>query len=104
MVLLYILIIGCFGLAVAVEGLIALVIGLFLLFEPVTTTITLVQILGVLWFLGGVLSILSLLVDRENTGWKLLSGIFGVVTGVRYLYILTPPLSSCHFLLSYSVY
>lgn len=67
---------------VVLEGIFALIIGLFLLFEPVTTTIMLVQILGIFWFLGGVLSILSLLVDRENMEWKLLSGLLGIIIGV----------------------
>ena len=58
------------------------ILGLFLLFEPVGTTITLVKILGIFWFLGGILSILSLLVDRENMGWKLLSGLMGILIGV----------------------
>ena len=55
---------------------------LFLLFEPVGTTIMLVQILGVFWFLGGILTILSLLVDREDMGWKLFSGLMGMAIGV----------------------
>lgn len=67
---------------VVLEGVFAVIIGLFLLFSPVETTIILVQILGIFWFLGGVLSILSLLVDRENGGWKLLSGIMGILIGV----------------------
>jgi len=67
---------------VLLEGLISIILGLFLLFEPVETTIALVQILGIFWFLGGILTILSLLVDRENTGWKLLSGLIGIVIGI----------------------
>ncbi len=67
---------------VVLEGIITIILGLFLLFEPVGTTITLVQILGIFWFLGGILSILSLLVDRENMGWKLLSGLMGILIGV----------------------
>lgn len=67
---------------VILEGIFALIIGLFLLFEPVATTITLVQILGIFWFLGGVLTLFSLLVDREHIGWKLLSGLLGIIIGV----------------------
>lgn len=65
---------------VVLEGFFAVIIGLFLLFEPVITTVTLVQILGIFWILGG-LSILSLLMDREKTGWKLLSGLLGIAIG-----------------------
>jgi uncharacterized membrane protein HdeD (DUF308 family) len=64
---------------------------LFLLFSPVVTTITLIQILGIFWILGGILSILSLLVDRENLGWKLLSGITGILIGLLvFVYPLSP--------------
>jgi uncharacterized membrane protein HdeD (DUF308 family) len=76
---------------VVLEGVFAVIIGLYLLFSPVTTTITLVQILGIFWLLGGVLSILSLLVDRENAGWKLLSGIMGILIGlVVFVYPYVP--------------
>ncbi len=67
---------------IALEGIISIVIGLFLIFTPVSTTIVLIQILGIFWLLGGVISILSLLVDRENLGWKLLSGILGILVGL----------------------
>jgi uncharacterized membrane protein HdeD (DUF308 family) len=76
---------------VSLEGIITILIGLFLVFTPVSTTIILVQILGIFWLLGGVISILSLLVDRENMGWKLLSGIFGILIGlIVFVYPYTP--------------
>lgn len=76
---------------VALEGVFAVIVGLFLLFSPIVTTITLIQILGIFWILGGALSILSLLMDRENLGWKLLSGITGILIGLLvFSYPLTP--------------
>jgi uncharacterized membrane protein HdeD (DUF308 family) len=76
---------------VVLEGIISILLGIFLLFEPVGTTILLVQILGIFWFLGGVLTILTLLVDRENMGWKLLSGLIGILIGVIvFIYPNTP--------------
>jgi uncharacterized membrane protein HdeD (DUF308 family) len=66
---------------IALEGIVSLFIGLFLLFSPVLTTIALVQVLGIFWLVGGIFSILSLLVDRENMGWKLLSGLLGIIAG-----------------------
>ena len=76
---------------VLLEGIISIILGLFLIFEPVTTTITLVQILGIFWFLEGTFTILSLLVDRENTGWKLLSGLVGIITGlIVFVYPYSP--------------
>lgn len=85
---------------VVLEGVFAVIIGLFLLFSPVVTTITLVQILGIFWILGGVLSILSLLVDRENLGWKLLSGITGILIGLLvFVYPLSPFLVMALFII-----
>jgi uncharacterized membrane protein HdeD (DUF308 family) len=67
---------------IVLESIVALLIGLFLVFSPVETTIFLVQLLGIFWFLGGIFSILSLLVNRENMGLKLLSGLLGIIVGV----------------------
>jgi uncharacterized membrane protein HdeD (DUF308 family) len=76
---------------VVLEGIISIILGLFLLFQPVQTTITLVQILGLFWLLGGVLTILSLLVDREDMGWKLLSGLSGIIIGaIVFVYPYSP--------------
>lgn len=76
---------------VVLEGVITIFIGMFLIFTPVSTTITLIQILGIFWLLGGVISILSLLVDRENMGWKLLSGTMGILIGlIVFAYPLSP--------------
>lgn len=76
---------------VVLEGIFAIIIGIFLLSSPILTTIRLVQILGIFWFLGGVLSIISLLVDRENPGWKILSGIMGILIGILvFAYPLSP--------------
>lgn len=76
---------------VVLEGVFTVIIGLFLLFSPVVTTITLVQILGIFWFLGGVISIVSLLMDREDMGWKLLSGIMGILIGLMvFVYPFSP--------------
>lgn len=76
---------------IVLEGIVALLIGLFLLFSPVETTILLVQILGIFWLLGGIFSIFSLLVDRENMGWKLLSGLLGIIAGALvFIYPYSP--------------
>lgn len=66
---------------VILEGIFDVIIGVFLLSSPVRTTITLLQILGIFWILGGISSIVSLLMDRENAGWKVLLGIAGVLIG-----------------------
>ena len=45
--------------AILLEGIIAIVIGLFLLYEPVVTTILLIQILAIFWLAGGIVSVIG---------------------------------------------
>jgi uncharacterized membrane protein HdeD (DUF308 family) len=70
---------------VFLEGVIAIIAGLFLLYEPVTTTILLIQILGIFWLAGGIVSVLGALIFPENRWWKLLSGILSIIAGVVIL-------------------
>jgi uncharacterized membrane protein HdeD (DUF308 family) len=67
---------------VFLEGAVAFIIGLFLLFRPDTTLALLVQLLGFFWFVSGVLTLFSMLKDRENRGWKLFGGILGIIAGL----------------------
>jgi uncharacterized membrane protein HdeD (DUF308 family) len=76
---------------VLLEGIIAIIAGLFLLYEPVTTTILLIQILGIFWLAGGIVSVIGALVFPENLWWKLLSGILSIIAGIV---ILTYPIYS----------
>jgi len=71
--------------AVLLEGIIAIVIGLFLLYEPVVTTILLIQILAIFWLAGGIVSVIGALIFPENRLWKLLSGILSIIAGVLIL-------------------
>jgi uncharacterized membrane protein HdeD (DUF308 family) len=70
---------------VLLEGIIAIIAGLFLLYEPVITTILLIQILGIFWLAGGIVSVIGALVFPENLWWKLLSGILSIIAGIVIL-------------------
>ena len=76
---------------VFLEGIIAIIVGLFLLYQPVITTILLIQVLGVFWLAEGIVSVLGAFVFPENLLWKLLSGILSIIAGVV---ILTYPVYS----------
>jgi uncharacterized membrane protein HdeD (DUF308 family) len=67
---------------VLLEGLTALIIGIFLFARPVGTTIFLVQVLGWYWLITGVLSLVSLFMDRTDQIWKLVGGILGIIVGI----------------------
>ncbi len=85
---------------VLLEGIIALIVGLFLIFYPGITTVTLITVLGIFWLFGGIFALVGLIIDRSNWGWKLLSGILGILAGLA---ILAYPYYSSIFLLSFFV-
>jgi uncharacterized membrane protein HdeD (DUF308 family) len=64
------------------EGIIALVIGLLFLAAPVSTLIAAAMFLGAYWFVIGVITLFSLVIDRTNRNWKLVSGILGIIAGI----------------------
>ena len=67
---------------VLLEGIAALLIGILLLTEPGATLFTLVVFLGVYWLVIGVLDLVMLFVDRTQWGWKLFSGVIGILAGL----------------------
>lgn len=78
---------------VLLEGILAIITGLYLLYEPVSTTILLMKILGIFWLATGIISFIGGLVFSENRWWKLLSGILSIIAGVLILmYPLYSPL------------
>jgi uncharacterized membrane protein HdeD (DUF308 family) len=72
-----------------ITGVATVVLGIFLIFAPAETVVTLVQILGIYWLITGGFSLVSLIVDRSHWVWKLITGILGIVVG---LFLLLLPL------------
>lgn len=70
---------------VLLEGISLLVVGFLLVSAPAQTTVITVQIIGLYWLIGGILHIVGLFVDRTAWGWKLFSGILGVLAGIVVL-------------------
>src|ERR687883_1316728 len=66
---------------VLLEGIAAVIIGIFLLTAPGITLLFLVQVAGFFWLVGGVLRTVSIFVDSSLWGWKLLGGIIGILPG-----------------------
>ncbi|NJN84083.1 MAG: hypothetical protein HC802_18620 [Caldilineaceae bacterium] len=67
---------------VLIEGIAALVIGILLLQSPVETTVFLIQVLGIYWLITGIMSLVNIFIDSHMWGWKLFSGILGIVAGI----------------------
>jgi uncharacterized membrane protein HdeD (DUF308 family) len=86
--------------SVLLEGVIAIIIGLFLLYEPIASTILLIQILAIFWLLEGIISVIRALVFTKDGKWRLLSGILGIVVGIV---ILLYPIFSPYIVLRFLV-
>lgn len=67
--------------SVLLEGIIAILIGIFLLYEPIATTILLIQILAIFWLIEGIIAVIGALVFSKDGKWKLLSGIISIIVG-----------------------
>jgi len=66
---------------VLLEGILAVVIGLLLFTNPVGASVFLVQVLGIYWLIKGIFMIISMFMDSTMWGWKLFSGIVGILAG-----------------------
>jgi uncharacterized membrane protein HdeD (DUF308 family) len=64
-----------------IEGIAAILIGIFLFITPKAAILILVQILGWYWLISGILAFVSLFIDRSNWGWKVAGGVLGVIAG-----------------------
>lgn len=87
--------------AVLLEGIIAIIIGLFLLYRPAVTTSLLIQVLGIYWLASGLIAVLGAIVYKEeNRTWKFLSGALSILAGA---FILMYPLYSSFVLLNFFI-
>ena len=67
---------------VLIQGIAAVIIGILLVTNPGATTLVLVQVLGIYWFISGIFGIISIFLDSSMWGWKLFAGLLGIVAGV----------------------
>jgi uncharacterized membrane protein HdeD (DUF308 family) len=70
---------------VLLEGIAAVILGLFLLTAPGATLLVLIQVLGIFWLVGGIFRIISIFIDQSLWGWKLVGGIIGILAGIVVL-------------------
>ena len=66
---------------VLIEGLAAVLIGFMLLANPLQTSNILVWTIGLFWLISGIISIIRIFTDRSHWGWKLFSGVIGIIAG-----------------------
>jgi uncharacterized membrane protein HdeD (DUF308 family) len=70
---------------VLIEGIAAIIIGILLLANPAASTVVLIQFLGIYWFVVGIIDIVRIFIDSSMWGWKLFSGIIGILAGILIL-------------------
>jgi uncharacterized membrane protein HdeD (DUF308 family) len=67
---------------VLLEGISLVLIGILLFTDTDQTVFTLVLFIGIWWFITGIMDLVSLFMDRTQWGWKLASGILGIIAGL----------------------
>lgn len=67
---------------ILLQGVALLIIGVLLFTETRITLFTLVMFLGVYWLIGGIFDLVSLFADQAHWGWRLFSGIIGILAGL----------------------
>ncbi|HET6351783.1 MAG TPA: DUF308 domain-containing protein [Coriobacteriia bacterium] len=73
---------------VLLEGMAVLGLGVLLLLKTEVTTLVLVSFFGWYWLIHGFFELASLTWDRSHWGWRVLSGVLGVLAG---LYVVSAP-------------
>jgi len=66
-------------------GIVSLVFGV-LLFTQTTATLGLIMLLvGLSWFIQGIVTLAGIFIDKAEWGWKLFGGIIGLAAGLLVL-------------------
>jgi uncharacterized membrane protein HdeD (DUF308 family) len=71
--------------AILVQGIFSIIIGILLLTNPGATTVVIVQFIGIYWLVAGIFSLVGMFMDSTMWGWKLFSGIIGILAGIVIL-------------------
>jgi uncharacterized membrane protein HdeD (DUF308 family) len=66
---------------VLIEGILLIIIGIMFFVSPYQTLVTAVWVLGFYWLIRGIIDLVSLIWDRSMWGWKIFTGILGIIAG-----------------------
>ncbi len=67
---------------VLIYGILSIIVGLLFLFYPLTSLVAFVFVLGIYWLVTGIITLIHMFQDRTAWGWKLFSGVLGVIAGL----------------------
>jgi len=70
---------------ILLEGIAAFAIGLLIIGAPGISSMALIQLLGAYWLVSGIFSLVSLFTSHRSWGWKLLTGLLGIIAGLLVL-------------------
>ena len=68
-----------------IQGIIALILGICLIYEPLFAMATIISFLGAYWFVSGIFTLFGAFGDTSDRGWKILLGILGIILGLLFL-------------------
>lgn len=72
-------------------GIISLVFGLLLFTQTAATLSVIMLLVGITWFIQGIVTLLAIFIDKRSWGWNLFGGVIGIAAG---LIVLQNPLVS----------
>jgi uncharacterized membrane protein HdeD (DUF308 family) len=76
---------------ILMAGALNLIVGILLLANPGKTAIALAWVLGLYWFVQGMLILVAMFLDHSAWGWKLFMGVLGILAG---LVVMRHPIAS----------
>ncbi len=63
-------------------GIISLVFGILLFTQPTATLSLIMLLVGLSWFIWGIVTLLGIFIDKAEWGWKLFGGVIGIAAGL----------------------
>jgi uncharacterized membrane protein HdeD (DUF308 family) len=64
-----------------IQGILAILLAFFLFANPFATMAAIVWVIALYWLITGVFTLARLFIDRSHWGWKLFSGLIGILAG-----------------------
>jgi uncharacterized membrane protein HdeD (DUF308 family) len=75
----------------AILGVLSVIVGFALLRTPFQSLEVLIFVLGIFWVAQGIMTFITAFSTKEGRGWRLFSGLLGVIAGII---VLVYPMSS----------
>lgn len=69
-----------------VFGILSILLGIFFLVQPGVTAAVVVKFLGIYWVVTGIITLVHMFQDRTAWGWKLFTGLLGIIAGLLVLF------------------